>query len=229
MRFEVHGIRAIVPVKRFVAAKQRLRSVLSQYEREQLAEIMLCDVLAALRPLRRVEGVIVVTADPAAVEIAHSFGACVVADRLEAGVNMAAMQGLQALQGNGGPVAVVAADIPFATSEGIEQVLTGLENDPVVLAPAITDGGTNLLAMRCDRLIEPSFGEKSFARHCELARAAKLSCGVYEIAGLGHDIDRPGDLIIPAGSNRTRTAVLLERFNIAMRLCHREHRLLACN
>jgi len=55
MKFEVHGIWAIVPVKRFVAAKQRLRSVLSQYEREQLAEVMLCDVLAALRPLRRVE------------------------------------------------------------------------------------------------------------------------------------------------------------------------------
>jgi hypothetical protein len=36
-------------------------------------------------------------------------------------------------------------------------------------------------------------------------------------------------LIIPAGSNRTRTSVLLERFNIGMRLCHREHRLLACN
>jgi hypothetical protein len=36
-------------------------------------------------------------------------------------------------------------------------------------------------------------------------------------------------LIIPAGSNRTRTAVLLERFKIAMRLRHREHRLLACN
>jgi len=229
MKFEVHGIWAIVPVKRFATAKQRLRSVLSQHEREQLAEVMLCDVLAVLKPLRRVEGVIVVTADPAAVEIAHSFGACVVADKLESGVNMAAVQALQALQGNGGPVAVVAADIPFATSEGIEQALTGLENDPIVLAPAITDGGTNLLAMRCDNLIEPSFGEKSFAMHCELAGAANLSCGVYKVAGLGHDIDRPGDLIIPTGSNRTRTAVLLERFNIATRLCHREHRLLACN
>ena len=115
--------------------------MLSQYEREQLAEVMLWDVLAVLRSLRRVEGVIVVTADPSAVEIAHSFGACVVPDRSEAGVNMAVIQGLQALEGSGGPVAVVAADIPFATPEGIEQVLTGLESDPVVLAPAITDGG----------------------------------------------------------------------------------------
>lgn len=221
MRFEARGIWAIVPVKRFSAAKQRLRSVLSADERARLAEAMLCDVLVALRPAR-LGGILVVTADTAAAEIGRSFGACIVGDRLEAGVNMAVKQGFQAVRAQGAPVVIIAADVPFATSDDIAQALTGLERHSVVLAPAITDGGTNLLAMRSNNLIEPCFGEQSFARHHELARTAKLSCGICDVARLGHDIDRPGDLTVPSGASATRTAVLFDRFKIAERLDRRE-------
>jgi 2-phospho-L-lactate guanylyltransferase len=213
-----NGIWAIVPVKRFALAKQRLRSVLSEEERARLAEAMLRDVLIALKPLPELDGIAVVTADPTVTKIGRYFGARVVADELEAGTNAAVMQGFEAVRAVTAPVAVIAADLPFATSTDIARALAGLRYDPIVLAPADTDSGTNLLAMRREGLIEPSFGERSFERHRDLARAANLSCGICRTAGLGRDIDRPGDLVIPPGPADTQTAALLEQFKIAARL-----------
>jgi len=218
MTFSVNGITAIIPVKRFAVAKQRLACVLSPDERARLAEAMLSDVLTALRPLPQLTDIVLVTAESAAAEIGRGFCARTVADQLEAGVNIAVLQGLDSLRPAGGPVAVIAADVPFATSDDITAAFALLRHDPIVLAPAETDAGTNLLAMRRAGMIEPSFGERSFVQHRDLAHAAKLSCGICRPGGLRHDIDRPSDLIVPVGSAATRTGALLQRFNIATRL-----------
>ncbi len=56
MRTNVRGVWAIVPVKTFAQAKQRLASVLSAQERARLAEAMLCDVLEQLTALSQLAG-----------------------------------------------------------------------------------------------------------------------------------------------------------------------------
>jgi 2-phospho-L-lactate guanylyltransferase len=218
MRTNVRGVWAIVPVKTFAQAKQRLAPVLSAQERARLAEAMLCDVLEQLTVLHQLAGIMVVTGDPSAAQIAGSFGARHVADPMEAGVNQAVARGLDAVRSAECPVAVIAADVPFATSAEIAEAVSYLGRDPVVLTPAEADGGTNLLALRRVDLIEPSFGEGSFARHREQARALNLSCGIFRAKGLGHDIDRAGDLVPPASSGARRVGALLEHLNIAARL-----------
>lgn len=218
MRKNVRGVWAIVPVKTFVQAKQRLACVLSTHERAQLAEAMLCDVLDQLTALHQLAGIMVVTADPSAAQIAGFFGARHIWDPLEAGINQAVARGLDAVRSHECPVAIIAADVPFATSAEIAEAVSYLERDPVVLTPAEADGGTNLLALRRVDLIEPSFGEGSFARHREQARALNLSCGIFRARGLGHDIDRPGDLLTPASSGAGRVRALLETLNVTARL-----------
>jgi 2-phospho-L-lactate guanylyltransferase len=218
MRTSVLGLWAIVPVKTFAQAKQRLASVLSAHERARLAEAMLCDVLEQLTALSKLEGILVVTADPLAAQIAGSFGAHHIRDLSESGVNHAVSRGLDAVPAAECSVAVIAADLPFATSIEIAGALSHLAEHPVVLTPAEVDGGTNLLALRRAGLIEPSFGDGSFARHLEQARALNLSCGIFRAQGLGHDIDRPGDLVPPASSGARRVGALLETLNIAARL-----------
>jgi 2-phospho-L-lactate guanylyltransferase len=214
VRKNVRGLWVIVPVKTFVQAKQRLACVLSTHERAQLAEAMLCDVLDQLTALHQLAGIMVVTADPSAARIAGSFGARHIWDPLETGVNQAVARGLDAVRSAECPVAVIAADVPFATSAEIAEAVSCLERDPVVLTPAEADGGTNLLALRRAGLIEPSFGEGSFARHREQARALNLSCGIFRAKGLGHDIDRPSDLVPPASPGARRVGALLETLNI---------------
>lgn len=55
---------ALVAVKARPARKARLAGHLSAPERDRLTEVMLQDVLAALRASRSVDGVAVVTAEP---------------------------------------------------------------------------------------------------------------------------------------------------------------------
>ena len=54
---------AVLPVKRFDDAKQRLGETLRGGTRRALAEAMLTDVLTALRRSKRVEAVVVVTSE----------------------------------------------------------------------------------------------------------------------------------------------------------------------
>jgi 2-phospho-L-lactate/phosphoenolpyruvate guanylyltransferase len=211
---------AIVPVKRLSRAKQRLAPVLSRNERAELARTMLHDVLTTLRAAPELAGIIVVTGDPVVASLAASFDARVVGDVMEAGVNLAVQQGLKTLGGLTVGALIVPADVPFATVGDLRAVMSELGRHPVVLSPALLDGGTNALAMRSPGLITPCFGDDSFARHQALARDCNLGCGIVRADGLGRDIDCPHDLIPWSGSKKfSLTAALLAEFDVAQRPC----------
>ena len=70
---------AVLPVKSFYRAKQRLTPGLDPQSREQLAEVMFLDVLEALGSTA-IDEVVVVSGGTAAREIAHAYGATAVED-----------------------------------------------------------------------------------------------------------------------------------------------------
>ena len=80
---------AILPIKSFAQAKQRLRSELSDADRRALVDAMFSDVLVALRRVPELERIIVVSGDRVAQRIAQGYGATVVEDD-ERGHNSAA-------------------------------------------------------------------------------------------------------------------------------------------
>jgi 2-phospho-L-lactate guanylyltransferase len=209
---------AIVPVKRLSRAKQRLASVLSRNERAKLARTMLHEVLTTLCATPGIAGTIVVTGDPMVANLATLFDARVVADVMETGINAAVQQGLKTLDASSAAL-IVPADVPFATASDLRDVIGELDRHPIVLAPALSDGGTNALALRSPHLIVPSFGDGSFARHHALAQDCGIDCGVVRAEGLGRDLDCPEDLAPWAGMKKySLTAALLAEFNIAERL-----------
>jgi 2-phospho-L-lactate guanylyltransferase len=209
---------AVLPVKRLDLAKQRLAPVLSNAERMMLVRTMLHDVLMTLAATPELRGIIVVSSDRLAEELAKQFNARIVSDLSESGVNDAIRQGMKFLDPKAA-VLVVPADVPFAAVSDLQAVIANLRQHPVVLAPASSDGGTNVLAMRSADLIAPSFGEDSYARHQAQARQKNLSCGVVRSDGLGHDIDRPEDLFVSATPKKNSlTSALLAEFDIAARL-----------
>lgn len=209
---------AIVPVKRLSRAKQRLAPVLSQNERAKLARTMLHEVLTTLCATSELAGTIVVTGDPMVANLATLFEAWVVHDTAEAGINAAVQQGLKTLDASAGAL-IVPADVPFATAGDLRSIIDELQHHPVVLAPALCDGGTNALAMRAPDLIAPSFGEDSYLRHQMLARDKGFACGVVSADGIGRDIDRPQDLVAPVALRKySLTAALLAELNVSARL-----------
>jgi 2-phospho-L-lactate/phosphoenolpyruvate guanylyltransferase len=71
---------AVLPVKRFAAAKRRLAAGIDEARRQALVAAMLDDVLAALAAARSIERTIVVSDEPRAIEAAAAVDALVVAD-----------------------------------------------------------------------------------------------------------------------------------------------------
>jgi len=69
------GLWAVVPVKERVAAKERLAPILRPEARQALALAMLEDVLAAVTAAPGIAGLLVVTVDAEAGELAARYGA----------------------------------------------------------------------------------------------------------------------------------------------------------
>src|SRR3954468_10025163 len=87
---------AVLPVKRFARAKQRLREALADEPRARLAAAMAGDVLQGLCAYEPFARVIVVTGEPPVAEHALACGAHVVQDDDEAGQSAAAALGVLA-------------------------------------------------------------------------------------------------------------------------------------
>lgn len=204
---------ALLPVKSFALAKQRLRPGLDPNGRRELVDAMLRDVLDALNA-SSLDGVIVLTAGEAAREVALERGAQVIADR-EQGHNAAARLGVsQALRLGAERVLLVPVDCPVLDPAEIDVLLQRRSAPPeAVIVPDRHGTGTNALLLAPPDALEPSFGPGSCQRHTELARAAGLTYEVLTVPSLALDIDTPEDLaeLARVGERARATTALLSR------------------
>jgi 2-phospho-L-lactate guanylyltransferase len=187
---------AILPVKRFDAAKQRLAAGIDDERRRELAAAMVADVLEAIGQARNIERTIVVSGDPIAQEIAAAAAAGVVPDPSDAGHVEAALAGIARAEAEGAScVVLLPGDCPLLDPRELDRLLTGTPERYVAVVPDRHGTGTNALALSPPGAIVPAFGEGSCARHLAAAREADIPCGVEELASLGLDLDTPADIV----------------------------------
>jgi 2-phospho-L-lactate guanylyltransferase len=190
---------AIVPLRGLETAKTRLGGQLDAEERLELVVAMAEQTLAATRDARHVAGTVLVTADPAAGELAERFGARPLVQRI-AGLNGAIVEA-RAVAVAAGATAVVVLPIDLArvTSAAIDAAIEAADRAPVgrpvvVLIPDRHGSGTNLLAIAPADAIEPAFGIDSRALH--RAAAATAGATYLELGGpLTLDVDTADDLL----------------------------------
>jgi 2-phospho-L-lactate guanylyltransferase len=203
---------AILPVKRFGRAKQRLSGGFP--DRPSLAAAMVADVLDALAAVPELDGIVVVTAQA----VTARTDVTIVHDPVEAGQSAAALRGIAAAR-DADRVLLVPGDCPALDPAEIRALLA--HDAAVVIVPDRHGTGTNSLLLTPPDVIEPSFGEGSFERHRALAAAAGASFVVAEAGSLELDVDTPDDLAAlrrtlrarPGGAARTRA--LLEDVAVA--------------
>lgn len=217
------GTVAVVPVKRFSAAKQRLvPDGMSEGTRRALAEAMVTDVLIALRRARRVDRVLVVTGEPAAEALAGGYDASVVADPHDAGHSAAAMLGIRAaIMLAADRVLLLPGDCPAMVPAEVDALVDRslrARGPEVLVVPDRHGTGTNGLVLTPPDVIEPAFGEGSRERHEDRSAAAGAACEVVEVPSLGLDVDTFEDLqalraaLAQAHGNAANTRGLLARF-----------------
>jgi 2-phospho-L-lactate/phosphoenolpyruvate guanylyltransferase len=186
---------AVLPVKRFDDAKQRLDRALNAGTRRALAEAMVSDVLHGLRRAQGVDKVIVVTGESGAEALARAYDAESIPDD-DRGHSHAARAGVDwALERDYDRVLLVPGDCPALDPNEVDELVrTGLSAPDVVIVPDRHGEGTNALLLAPPDAIAPSFGPGSRARHEQAAEAAGARWRIAEPRSLVLDVDTAEDL-----------------------------------
>lgn len=188
---------AIVPVKRFGAAKQRLSDALAPADRAGLAEAMAADVLERIAACPSIERTIVVSGEPRIAPIALEAGAELIEDPVDAGHSDAAVLGVTAAGRAGARcVALLPGDCPLLDPAELERELRQLGEGSVAVIADRHGAGTNGLLLCPPDAIRPAFGPGSRDRHLRLAEQAGMRGSVAAIPSMGLDLDTGEDLAV---------------------------------
>lgn len=199
------SVTAILPVKRFGAAKQRLGAGIEEERRAPLVTAMLADSLEGVLAARTIGRTIVVSGEPAAAEVALGTGAEVIEDPSDLGHTEAALLGIAAALDTGAPaVVLLPGDCPLVDPRDLDSLLTALPSRYVAVVPDRHGTGTNALVLSPPDAIRPAFGEGSRERHVAAARDAGVPFAVEEVPSLGLDIDTPADIVALARELESR-------------------------
>ncbi len=192
---------AILPVKRFAQAKQRLGASVADPLRLELARAMVGDVLAALAETEAIERTIVVTGEPSVADTARARGAIVIEDSAQDGQSAAVALGVERAIADGAErVLCIPGDCPTLDPADLETLLGARrdarsgEGAEVVIVPDRHGTGTNGLLLAPPDAIPPSFGPGSCERHRALALAASVRWRIERPPSLLLDIDTGDDL-----------------------------------
>ncbi len=189
--------RAVLPIKDFANAKQRLASILDVDERAGLCRAMVEDVLLAVEACPMIDDIAIVTNDERAIELGRQFHAEVINEPPEKGLIPAVQHAASTLAAAGvDRMIFLPGDVPLVTPDELEAILDGFA-EPVkgiCLVPASDLGGTNCLVASPPDCVVFQFGIDSFRKHVAAAGAAGLSPVVLKLPGLGLDVDTPQDL-----------------------------------
>ncbi|MEM7022923.1 MAG: 2-phospho-L-lactate guanylyltransferase [Pseudomonadota bacterium] len=215
---------AVLPVKNLGDAKHRLSGILTASERRTLFAAMVEDVLSALAVCDDLAGVVVVTQDPQAHEMAARYGAQTLVELENRGHTEATTFGASALadQGAAGMIQVP-GDIPLVTAADVSAVLRSHRQAPAVtIAPSRDELGSNAVACSPPDVLPLRFGDDSFFPHLERARSLGIEPTVVERPGIALDVDTPADLaVFLASPSETRAYAYLQESGIADRFTAR--------
>lgn len=203
------SIAAVVPVKQWHLAKQRLSPLLTPHQRAAFAACMLEDVLDAVVAVPGISAVFVVTADDGAAALARRYGAAVVTEGARAGLNPAVASGCRAAaEARHGGVLILPGDIPAVTAGDLAAVLAAHGSGPgFTIVPSCDGGGSNAVLCAPPGAVPSRYGPASFAAHLAAARAVGIAPTIIRLAGIALDIDDPADVMALVGMGLERRSV----------------------
>ncbi len=196
---------AVLPVKEIDDAKSRLAVTYSPAFRQGLARAMVHDVLSALAQVAELAGIVVVTRDPYAAELARAYGAEIFEDGARDGHTGAVTAAIRRFvrEGRGG-VLTVPGDIPFIAADEVSRLIKAHGKAPAFsIVPAHDRRGSNAILMTPPNAVPLAFGNDSFFPHLAAARACGIEPSIVPMPGIGLDIDNPDDLLL-LGRQRPR-------------------------
>jgi 2-phospho-L-lactate guanylyltransferase len=217
---------ALLPLKDFVNAKQRLAGVLAPHERRCLFQAMVEDVLDELSGHPQIDRLLIVSDDPSAKLLAEHYsvdwwpeselGTSGLNEVVEASAKRLATQGVDSLL-------VIHGDLPLVRQQAVSNLLETHRQQrlpAVTLAPDRHGSGSNALLLSPPNAIRFAYGHNSCGAHRQLAKEQGASFEVLPLACIACDIDQADDLRLLLEQCRpgTQTYQYLHSSDIANRI-----------
>ena len=187
-------IEAVVALKTLAQSKRRLSAVLSDEQRCGLVEAMAQDVLSCLMGHPEIDTVHAVCGEGWA-RSAFPKGSLMMWEEGESreGGLIAAYE-MIAAKTAAERLLFIHADLPFLGQEDVSAMLAASLDHYAVLSPDLTETGTNAVLRWRHQSLPLCFGEDSFARHQQAAKATETPWRVVRANGVARDVDEPEDL-----------------------------------
>lgn len=208
---------AVLPVKEFSGAKQRLGALLTPAQRRALAAAMVEDVLAALAAAEGLAGILLVTLEPVAVELARRYGATVSEEGARDGHTGAVAAAARLLARDGrSTMLALPGDIPAITAAEVSAALAAHGPAPsFTIVPSHDDRGSNTVICSPPAAVPLRFGDDSFLPHLAAARRAGIEPTILRLPGIALDIDNPSDLrALAAAPGETHAQRLVRQWQL---------------
>ena len=187
-------IEAVVALKTLSQSKRRLSAVLNDEQRSDLVEAMAQDVLSCLMRHPEIDAVHVVCGEGWMRNV-FPEGPLVVWQESESHERgLIAAHEMVAAKTGAERLLFIHADLPFLGQEDISAVIAASVDHHAVFSPDFTETGTNAVLRWRDQSVPLCFGEDSFARHQQAAKAAETRWRVVRASGVARDVDEPEDL-----------------------------------
>ncbi len=201
---------AVIPVKRFELAKQRLAQALPPAIRAALAEAMLEDVLAALAAVPELQGRLIISQEPRVLALAARHDCKVLDEASDSDLCHALEQAALFLEREGVEgILIVPGDVPLLQASTVSALLRA--HDCVTVVPDRDGIGTNCLIVSPPRAITFKFGIDSARAHQQAALERGFTAVVRELPEIALDIDSADDLReLQQRGAATRTQAVLD-------------------
>ena len=187
-------IEAVVALKTLSQSKRRLSAVLNDEQRSDLVEAMAQDVLSCLMRHPEIDAVHVVCGEGWTRDV-FPEGPLVVWQEAESHDHgLIAAYEMVAARTGAERLLFIHADLPFLGQEDISAVIAASLDHHAVFSPDFTETGTNAVLRWRHQSLPLCFGNDSFARHQQAAKAAETQWRVVRASGVARDVDEPEDL-----------------------------------
>ena len=187
-------IEAVVALKTLSQSKRRLSAVLNDEQRSDLVEAMAQDVLSCLMRHPEIDAVHVVCGEGWMRDIFPEGPLIVWQESESHELGLIAAHEMVAARTGAERLLFIHADLPFLGQEDISAVIAASVDHHAVFSPDFTETGTNAVLRWRDQSVPLCFGEDSFARHQQAAKAAETRWRVVRASGVARDVDEPEDL-----------------------------------
>lgn len=207
-------LNAVLPLKDLTTAKSRLCGVLSNEQREHLAIAMALDLIDTLWRHTEIANLTVIAGERWESHLPRRSALRVLFERdidatglnavLEQVIDTELKDAHQTRKGE--HWLLLHGDLPLFCGADIDAVQKQLGIQPLVLCPDDASRGTNALAFQKGARLPLRFGEDSFSKHRQAAKALQQRWGEVCTPGLGLDVDTQSDLqalarAVAAGAN----------------------------